>query len=267
MSVYLVTHAFKVQNLTCPQKCVLIALCDMSKDVGNCWPSVNTLARMCSLSVRCIQNCVKELCKKGLIFKQSRTRENLSDTSNCYEISIENLVQEEEGGGEPRAPQNAPGAPHPPHEVHPQNHKKEYIDLTDVRSRRPTTSTDFLQHQKNTCPYQKILEIFHRILPTLPKVQILNDFRKRHLKSRWIESEQHQSVDFWEQYFLRVSHSDFLMGKINTFNRTPFLATFDWLIRPMNFAKVIDGNYGNRKQQSCGALPPKNFYVDGRMAQ
>lgn len=39
-----------------------------------------------------------------------------------------------------------------------------------------------------------------------------------------------------------AARSDFLKGG----NKTGFTATFDWLIRPGNFQKVLDGNYENR---------------------
>ena len=44
-----------------------------------------------------------------------------------------------------------------------------------------------------------------------------------------------------------VKNSDFLLGK-----KTDFQITFDWFVKPDNFAKVISGNYNNRLQ----AQPP-----------
>ncbi|AWE74359.1 phage replication O, N-terminal -containing domain protein [Pseudomonas aeruginosa] len=38
--------------------------------------------------------------------------------------------------------------------------------------------------------------------------------------------------------------SPFLMGKVPGRNGAkPFRATFDWLIAPSNFVKVVEGNY------------------------
>ena len=42
--------------------------------------------------------------------------------------------------------------------------------------------------------------------------------------------------------------SDFLRGQ----NKSGFKATFDWLIKPTNFEKVISGNYDNRSSKDCG---------------
>ena len=42
----------------------------------------------------------------------------------------------------------------------------------------------------------------------------------------------------------RIRGSDFLLGK-----KTDFLITFDWFVKPNNFAKVADGNYDNKDAQ------------------
>ena len=94
------------------------------------------------------------------------------------------------------------------------------------------------------CPAQAIVEIFHKALPELPSVAILTDTRRKHLQSRWRESPVHQDLQFWVDYFTHVRNSQFLMGKASGRDGgKPFRATFDWLIAPSNFVKVIEGNY------------------------
>lgn len=55
-----------------------------------------------------------------------------------------------------------------------------------------------------------------------------------------------------------VSNSDFLMGR--TGGQRPFEATFDWFIKPNNFAKVLDGNYANRRRG--GEAQSSNPFLD-----
>ncbi len=43
-----------------------------------------------------------------------------------------------------------------------------------------------------------------------------------------------------------AAESDFLKGQ----NKTGFIATFDWLIKPTNFEKVLSGNYKNHEAES-----------------
>lgn len=49
--------------------------------------------------------------------------------------------------------------------------------------------------------------------------------------------------------------SDFLRGQ----NSRGFVATFDWLIRPTNFEKVISGNYDNRNDTIKNAAVAKRY--------
>lgn len=94
------------------------------------------------------------------------------------------------------------------------------------------------------CPHQAIVDLYHEILPELPRVALLSDTRRRHLQSRWREHAAHQSLDFWRDYFLTVKASQFLMGRVpGRMGAKPFRATFDWLIAPSNFVKVVEGNY------------------------
>ncbi|AJW76972.2 hypothetical protein [Marinitoga sp. 1155] len=91
-------------------------------------------------------------------------------------------------------------------------------------------------------PYQKLVELYHTYCPSLPKVRILTETRKKYLNARW---KEHPDLKFWEEYFKSVEKSDFLTGRVDYGRRTPFLADFEWLIRPNNFAKVIEGKYKN----------------------
>ena len=97
------------------------------------------------------------------------------------------------------------------------------------------------------CPHVEIVELYHRTLPELVKVVEWNPARKSLLRSRWKESKARQCLPWWEEYFRRVAKSDFLMGRVNGGNgRAPFKADLEWLIRPMNLVKVIEGKYDNR---------------------
>lgn len=42
----------------------------------------------------------------------------------------------------------------------------------------------------------------------------------------------------------KVRNSDFLKGQ----NKSGFIITFEWFVRPNNFPKVLEGNYDNRAE-------------------
>lgn len=97
-----------------------------------------------------------------------------------------------------------------------------------------------------SCPHQEIVRIYHKTLPMLPGIKIWNDKRERLLRTRWKEDPERQSPDWWEQFFMYVAESDFLTGQTEgKGDRPSFRADLEWLIRPSNFAKVIEGKYHN----------------------
>ena len=71
--------------------------------------------------------------------------------------------------------------------------------------------------------------------------------RQQLLRKRWSEKPERQSLDWWREFFGYVSASDFLMGRANSNGREPFDCDLEWLVRPKNFVKVIEGKYENRK--------------------
>lgn len=52
----------------------------------------------------------------------------------------------------------------------------------------------------------------------------------------------------------RIKASDFLQGK---HNGNPWVITYDWLIKPNNFPKVLEGNYDNKE---CGSQNGKDWW-------
>lgn len=94
------------------------------------------------------------------------------------------------------------------------------------------------------CPYEEILAAFHAQLPTLPRIVVFNDARKRPLRSRWSEVcsaekfDAQQGLAWFSDYFAMCSKSSFLTGR-----EKDWKASFDWLVKPTNFAKTVEGNY------------------------
>lgn len=111
--------------------------------------------------------------------------------------------------------------------------------------RQPEPATPKVSRAKTeSCPHAAIVDLYHEILPELPGVTLINKARQQHLQSRWREHAAHRDLGFWREYFESVKASKFLMGNTEgRFGTKPFRATFDWLIAPSNFVKVVEGNY------------------------
>ena len=93
------------------------------------------------------------------------------------------------------------------------------------------------------CPQSEILSLYHEILPTYPAVRAWTPKRQAKLRARWKEDSSRQSLDWWREFFVYVSSSEFLMGR----TEKPFSGSLEWLVTEGNFVKVIEGTYENRK--------------------
>ena len=94
------------------------------------------------------------------------------------------------------------------------------------------------------CPQIKIRKLYNSILPELPEVKSTNRTVEAMVRKRWREDHKRQSLDWWQNYFTGIRDMDFLMGKVNGKH---FNATFEWLVRPTNMSKVLNGNYKNKE--------------------
>lgn len=88
-------------------------------------------------------------------------------------------------------------------------------------------------------PFQEIVNLYHTVLPELPRVAKLTKQRMGLIRQRW--AEDIETLDKWRDYFTFVRDSDFLMGKAEpSAGRPPFRADLEWLCRPANITKVIE---------------------------
>lgn len=94
----------------------------------------------------------------------------------------------------------------------------------------------FFNDTCNSEEIKDVVEIYHKILPELPKVIKITDIRRK--KIRKLFKNDIPTFEAWEEYFKKVAQSDFLMGKT-----TKWKADFEWLINSTNALKVAEGRY------------------------
>jgi len=91
-------------------------------------------------------------------------------------------------------------------------------------------------------PYQAIVDLYHKILPMLPRVVKITDKRKSHIRARW--NGDAQDLDWWKDYFEFVAASKFLVGQAQpSLGRPVFRADIDFLIREDVMIKTQEGKY------------------------
>ena len=90
--------------------------------------------------------------------------------------------------------------------------------------------------------YQLIADMYNNTCVSFPKLTKLSEARKKAIRARL----RSYSVDDFQKLFSMAEESDFLKGK----NQRNWSATFDWLIKDSNMAKVLDGNYSQGKTEN-----------------
>ena len=100
---------------------------------------------------------------------------------------------------------------------------------------------DIEEKERTNC--KQIVDLFHSICVSYPSVRTLSEARRKAIKARL----KAYSLDDFKILFEKAEASSFLKGS----NERNWSATFDWLIKDSNMAKVIDGNYDDKgKSQS-----------------
>ena len=108
----------------------------------------------------------------------------------------------------------------------------EDVDVDDNEDARNETSSA-------CCPYQEILNLYHSICKSFPKVRNLSKTRRQALKARYCEYKQ--DINIFKELFEKAENSNFLKGQ----NKRNWSANFEWLINSNNMAKVLENNYKN----------------------
>jgi predicted phage replisome organizer len=102
------------------------------------------------------------------------------------------------------------------------------------------------------CPYDRIVTLYHEILPELPRVATLTSKRRSWITARWRSvcttekvASQADGLDLFRGYFSLVRKSPFLMGlkQPGKGHSRTFKADLEWLMNESNFTKVVEGKY------------------------
>lgn len=103
---------------------------------------------------------------------------------------------------------------------------------------------------RESTSYQLIADMYNDTCVSFPRLTTLSDARKKAIKARL----KTYSVEDFQRLFDKAEDSTFLKGG----NDRNWSATFDWLIKDTNMAKVLDGNYDNKSKPQPAIPARKN---------
>ena len=85
--------------------------------------------------------------------------------------------------------------------------------------------------------YEFIIGNYHSLCPKMNKVQAINQQRKGFINARYAE----YGMEKITEVLRKAGGSDFLNG----INDKGWKADFEWIMRPTNFIKILEGKYEN----------------------
>lgn len=91
-------------------------------------------------------------------------------------------------------------------------------------------------------PYQEIMRLYNGTCTSYPKCKTMSEARKKAIRARFNAG---YTIDDFKELFEKAEKSSFLRGS----NGNNWSANLDWLIKDANMAKVLDGNYDDKKNE------------------
>ena len=113
---------------------------------------------------------------------------------------------------------------------------------SSLRSESRQNIGDYTPPKPERTDYQGVLDAYHECCPSFPAVIKLTETRKRAIKARLKD----YGLEEIKRAFSLAGQSDFLKGS------SGWQASFDWLMKPANMTKVLEGNYTNRASPAGG---------------
>lgn len=108
----------------------------------------------------------------------------------------------------------------------------------EASSKKQVFDSSVAPLDNDKCPHQEIVNLYHEILPEMAKVKKWPPSLQKILRARWREEPERKTLTWWKAYFLYIRKSPFLLGQ-----KGDFIADLEWIIRPINMTKIINGRY------------------------
>lgn len=238
MSMELMVRAMKIKVGNPLRKLVLLKLADNANDQGECWPAVQYIAEQCEISKRSAQNHIQQLVKDGLVRIEERKAENGLNRSNIYHLVLGGYGANPAPYGANPAPMGASAAGGEGAGAAPRISQS--FEPVNESPPNPQEGDDAGAPDKSKIKYQDVADAYNEILgDRLPKVQELNDKRKRQIK-RLLGELHEPTLDAVKAYLETFADTagPFYFGD----NNRGWRAGFDYLLRSEVLVKTREGS-------------------------
>lgn len=197
------------ENLSIVEKAILAEIISLDKESG-CFASNQYFAEFCHLTERTVSNAINNLVKGGYVYVKAFDGRHRILQSRYEEFSR-------------------------------QGRKIFYADEKSFPPNNKDNNTNNNTLIKGISAEQarEVVRLFNTTCVSFPKVTALSADRQKHIAARL----KQYGAEKIKVVFQKAEASSFLKGE----NNRKWKANFDWLINETNFAKVLDGNYDDKR--------------------
>ena len=108
----------------------------------------------------------------------------------------------------------------------------------DIEKEKDKEVDKEVDRQVKRVDFQQVVDLFHSVCTSFPKIRSISESRRQAIRARL----NTYSLEDFKTVFENAEASSFLKGS----NDRNWTATFDWLIKDSNMAKVLEGNYADK---------------------
>lgn len=222
-------------RITGTRKLVLITLANRSDDKGKCWPSQDLIGGECGISVRAVSDHLKALEADGFITRKTQHLGKGNGSRTTYTLHLDELkVAPEDFADAEVAHANSVGCTGSTPRV--------------TNLQEPTLPSHSTRESEVDLAFDGFCTMARKREWAVPTK--LSPTRRASLRKRVKEN----TLTGWGELLRKCAASDFLCGLTDK----PFTLTIDWLLKPSNILKVLEGNYDNRTSPHQSASKRSN---------
>lgn len=112
------------------------------------------------------------------------------------------------------------------------------IDI-EIKKDIDKKNSEVITSVSESIPYQEIMQQFNQICNSLSKIRGIEGPRRKAVAARW---KSIKDIEIFITLFHKTEASNFLSGR----SGKDWRADFDWLMKPQNVTKVLEGVYDNK---------------------
>jgi hypothetical protein len=257
VSVEAITWALGAEAPSSTAKFVLVALANCARaEDGRAWPSIAYLCEATQQDRKTVIANIARLEGAGLIREVGRM--GSTKQIRMFELGQE-IDNSTESGTVPRFPKKGAVFPVKGSQISPERvpktghgtviNRNGTVNEPEEPSALGAAASPAAPYRVPPCPNEELVRLYHEQLPSLPKVEVLSDSRKKSLSARWRDVcgdgkfDKADGLDWFVWFFKRVADSEFLMGRVAGKSGQFWRADFDFLVTPAKFIKVVEGRY------------------------